>query len=135
MALIYTLTIYVFGLKAQLGWSQKDVVEEYGKPDRTGYTDDREYWYVGYDSEFYTEASGIFTQVKVCYFLKNSLSSLCAYWCLFLPRQEVNSSVKLFNKQFVKVGEMEWKDYTSQTIYTIEVAEDLCIVRCIFDFN
>lgn len=120
---------------AQLGWTQKEVKEEYGTADESSYTDDGENWYLRYDTEVYSEESGYYKQVKVCYFLKNSYEATCVYWCLFVPRAEVNTSIKLFNEKFVNIGDMKWKDYSREVIYKVELDEELCIVKCYYDLD
>lgn len=51
---------------------------------------------------------------------------------IFEPFSEINNNIKIPDKQFVKIGELKWKDYVTNIVYSIEINEDLCVIISMF---
>lgn len=120
---------------AQIGQSRDDIIAEYGQHYEVGETNDG-IKYISYDKEYTTEQSGTYIQAKAIYFFEaDDGTHVCHKWLIIEPSSETNSWVKLLNKDFVKIGYMEWKDYESNILYKIEVEDGLCLLKAMYDFD
>ena len=56
-------------------------------------------------------------------------------WKVFEPDTETNSNVLYYNKQYVKIGNMKWKDYRTGVVYSMDVNDGFCIITAWLETN
>lgn len=121
--------------QAQIGLNKAEVIAEYGQNYENGETDDG-MKYISYDKEYTTEQSGTYVQSKAIYFFEAADGTLiCHQWLIIEPSSETNAWVKQLNKELVKIGYMEWKDYEKNILFKINVEDGLCLLKAMYDFE
>ncbi|WP_203295981.1 hypothetical protein [Luteirhabdus pelagi] len=120
---------------AQIGWSQAEVVENFGDQYEVGTTDDG-MSYIKYDTEQYSRRSGTYVRTKVIYFFENSDGNeVCHLWKTFDPYSETNMVVSNIQQNKAKINHRTWKDYGENTVYEVAVKSGYCVVTAWYDFN
>ena len=120
---------------AQLAVTKADIIAEFGYDYQSGIADDGTP-YIYYERSMETVQSGVYTQVKAMYFFTTETGeTLCYMWKVFEPDTETNYNVSYYNNQYVKIGSMKWKDYRTGVVYSIHVAEGLCVITAWLETN
>lgn len=117
---------------AQLLKTKREIIREYGTDFISRVTDEG-YSYFAYESYMKTKASGVYKQIKLFGFIRIANEDVCFIVMVIEPLSEINNNIKMLNNKFVKIGEMKWKDYATNYVYSIEIKEDLCVLTIGFD--
>ena len=126
------LTIFFFLLnnaqvKGQIYETKSSIIQKYGKPD-TDYIDDAGINVLLY-KEWGVDSNGNSTPKQQAYYLKEYGGSFRCYRLQrFEPLSDINDWVRHFEKEFVKTGALEWKDYESNLEWSIEKEEEYIII-------
>lgn len=127
------LSVFSISSNAQILQSRSEIIKERGYDYESGVTDSGTK-YIYYDEETSTEQSGSYIRRKVFYFASlDDGTEYCQYWKILEPASETNPNVAYFKKRMVEVGKMKWKDYETNVLYTIEVAEGFCVITAWYD--
>lgn len=115
------LILWTVSANAQLGSTREKITSEYG------YNFEEKTSIDGYKYITYTEYEG--TQLRVFYFDVIDGQEICYRWMLFNDKSEANEHIKYYNDNFVSVGELSWRDYSTKTNYKIRIEEGMCITE------
>lgn len=129
------LVLFSMTSMAQLAATKSEIIAKYGYNYESGIADDGSP-YIYYEREMETSQSGAYTQIRAMYFFTTEEGDiLCYMWKVFEPDTETNYNVAYYNGQYVKIGSMKWKDYRTGVVYSIHVAEGLCVITAWLETN
>jgi len=121
-------------VSSQVTQSYSQCLTQYGSPTGTGLTDNGNF-YCYYDEQYRTVQSGTYTHRKALYFMTINNVSICYSWRIYEPSSETNTNIIFYNSQFVTIGNLRWKDYTTGLIYDISMRDGLCVTEVWLDNN
>lgn len=129
------LVLFSMTSMAQLAATKSEIIAKYGYNYESGIADDGSP-YIYYEREMETSQSGAYTQIRAMYFFTTEEGDvLCYMWKVFEPDTETNSNVLYYNNQYVKIGNMKWKDYRTGVVYSMDVNDGLCIITAWLETN
>jgi hypothetical protein len=76
--------------------------------------------------------AGEYITQTTTYFIK---SGYCSCVVIQEPPVELSAWIKQFDRKYVKISEVKWKDYTTSTIFLAGINDGLCVVSMFFDSN
>ena len=107
--LILSVNLFAQGL----GRSKSDIINAYGNNYELGNKTPT----IMYKKIIERSDNSSYESVKIYWFDKNDI---CKIVMIFEPIREINAWIKTFNKEYVKVEEFTWKDYSTEIEYTLE---------------
>ncbi len=117
------LNLYAF---SQPGQTRSQIISEYGYKYENGITKDGDK-YITYKLED--------NQIYTFYFITQpNVVEICDTWKIMEPSSHANSMIKMVqNFGFVQLSETLWKDYSMNTLYSISIVENVCLLTIWFD--
>lgn len=104
---------------AQIGLTKSEIIKEYG---------------INYTVKKDNDGADIFSyskdnQGRLIYFLKTrNGNEVCYQWKTLEQFDRINEFVKFFNKEYVTISKMRWKDYKTNTVYEVSSSKDKVMV-------
>ena len=127
--IFFALIFFTLNVKAQLGYTKSEVIEKYGEPNKRALTQSGD-TYFAYERQLNTNASGVYTQGKVLYFMENGQGIITCYCIKYVePLTEFNPNIVWYNTHFVLISSFKWKDYTTGLTYDMYTNDGLCITE------
>ena len=130
---LFLLFFITTNVSSQIGKTKSELIQENKNNMVSEEVTENGTEYIKYKIEYENYTSHV-----ACYLTeKEESEEQQCYGVLFLePKSEANAWVKYFNdKNFVKLKGMKWKDYENNTLYELEVKEELCKVYKGFDLD
>ncbi len=131
---VLLLTMFVLStpLQAQFGLTKSDIAGKLGWNYKSGKTTDGNLEYIYYEKEAQNLSGNTYEFVEVYYFNDKGYSIEKK---IIEPVEEVNAWVKSFNRQYVSIGNMKWKDYSTGNVYIITTDKGLVTVISFWEGN
>lgn len=120
LILIFALLSFHFSF-AQLGYTRSEIIDKNGSRYETGVANDG-FPYFFYIKPESSAVSGYYQSYNTFYFNKEGI---CSMMLVSEPVAEANSWVATLNKRYVKLAELEWKDYATGKVIIITTDESL----------
>ncbi len=134
--LMTVLLFFMFSFSApvfsQFGLTKSDIAGKLGWNYQSGKTTEEKVDYIYYEFETKNASGEKYTYVEAFYF---NDKGYCYQKKLMEPIEEINAWVKYFNKEYVSLGNMRWKDYNSGVVYRIEKDNQIVIVISFWEGN
>ena len=129
---VLLLTMFVLStpLQAQFGLTKSDIAGKKGWNYKTGKTTEDNVEYIYYELETKNASGEKYIYVEVFYF---NDKGYCYQKKIMEPIEEINAWVKYYNKEYVSLGNMRWKDYNSGVVYRIEKDDKIVIVTSFWE--
>ncbi len=130
-SLIFIIFFTLFNtakVNGQIYDSKSSIIQKYGKPD-TDHIDDAGINVLLY-KEWVIDSKGNSIPKQQAYYLKKYGGSFRCYKLQrFEPLTDINDWVRHFEKEFVKSGDLKWRDYESNLEWSIEKEKEYIIIN------
>jgi hypothetical protein len=114
----FTLLIPFFA-SSQIRQSYSEITKENGLNFKTIYDN------TGFKTITYTDNG----QGKRFEFIETDNVFICFAYMYVEPINKANDFIKLYDKYFVKINDLEWKDYAKNIIYELSFTKDVTRLR------
>ncbi len=126
-------------LKAQVLSTKAEIIEKNGKnysieEVKEDVKNKEQFSVLKYEQEIESSKGDKIIRIKKFTFFNTGDKDICISFSFEEPLSEINSWVKYMRtKDYVRQGELEWKNYENSVVYSISREGDSCILRGYLD--